>query len=66
MLYGGLPFLVNLKKEDSIIFECLKNIYNTIVLRVVVYRHGISNIFFLEQLIIFLQIIQVRFFRLKA
>lgn len=53
-LYGGLPFLINLKLEDGVIFEYLKNIYNTIVLRDVVYRHSLRNIYFLEQLIRFL------------
>lgn len=35
-LYGGMPFLINLKMTDSIIFEYLRNIYNTIVFRDVV------------------------------
>jgi len=53
-LYGGLPFLVNLKFNDEVVFEYLRNIYNTIVLRDVVYRHRLRNIYFLEQLIRFL------------
>lgn len=53
-LYGGLPFLVNLKSYSEVVFEYLKNIYNTIVLRDVVYRHSLRNIYFLEQLIRFL------------
>lgn len=53
-LYGGLPFLVNLKSGDKVVFEYLRNIYNTIVLRDVVYRHRLRNIYFLEQLIRFL------------
>ena len=53
-LYGGLPFLINLKLEDEVVFEYLKNIYNTIVLRDIVYRHSLRNIYFLEQLIRFL------------
>jgi len=50
-LYGGLPFLTNLKMTNEIIFEYLKNIYNTIVYRDVVMRHGIRSTYFLEQLI---------------
>ena len=53
-LYGGLPFLINLRLHDEIVFEYLKNIYNTIVLRDVVSRHSLRNIYFLEQLIRFL------------
>lgn len=53
-LYGGLPFLVNLKSGEEVVFEYLKNIYNTIVLRDVVSRYKLRNIYFLEQLIRFL------------
>ena len=53
-LYGGLPFLLNMRLEDGTVFEYLKNIYNTIVLRDVVSRHKLRNIYFLEQLIWFL------------
>jgi len=54
MLYGGLPFLVNLRADDEVVFEYLRNIYSTIVLRDVVSRHRLRNIYFLEQLIRFL------------
>jgi len=53
LLYGGLPFLINLRLDETA-SEYLKNIYNTIVLRDVVSRHGIRNIYFLEQLVRFL------------
>ena len=53
-LYGGLPFLVNLRLTDEIVFEYLKNIYNTIIYRDVVSRHNLRNTHFLEQLIRFL------------
>jgi len=53
-LYGGLPFLINLRLDDEVVFEYLRNIYNTIVLRDVVARHRLRNIYFLEQLIRFL------------
>ena len=52
-LYGGLPFLVNLRLTDEIVFEYLKNIYNTIIYRDVVSRHNLRNTHFLEQLIRF-------------
>ena len=53
-LYGGLPFLVNLKLTDEIVFEYLKNIYNTIIYRDVVSRYNLRNTNFLEQLVRFL------------
>jgi predicted AAA+ superfamily ATPase len=52
--FGGLPYLRNLELKDGIVFEYLKNIYNTIVYRDVVNRHSLRNSHFLEQLILFL------------
>ncbi len=54
MKYGGLPYLKHLPLEDEIIFDYLKNIYNTIVYRDVVNRFSVRNTVFLEQLISFL------------
>ena len=52
--YGGLPYLKNLELEDVIVFEYLKNIYNTIVYRDIINRFSVRNITFLEQLVLFL------------
>ncbi len=52
--YGGLPYLFNLKLEDDIVYDYLKNIYNTILFKDVVKRHRIRNIAFLERLTIYL------------
>lgn len=52
--YGGLPYLINLKLTDDIVFEYLKNIYTTIVYRDVVSRYNIRSTNFLERLIQFL------------
>lgn len=49
--YGGMPYLRNLKLNDELVFEYLKNIYNTVVYRDVVARHNIRSTRFLEQLI---------------
>jgi uncharacterized protein len=54
MKYGGLPYLKNLVLEDAIVFEYLKNIYNTIVYRDIIHRFSIRNVVFLEQLTLFL------------
>ncbi|MDA3839502.1 MAG: ATP-binding protein [Patescibacteria group bacterium] len=52
--YGGLPYLTNLKLEDDIAYDYLRNIYNTIILKDVVSRFNIRNVMFLEKLIQFL------------
>ncbi len=48
--FGGLPYLHHLELEESTVFEYLKSIYNTIILRDVVARYNIRNISFLERL----------------
>ncbi|MCE5345931.1 MAG: ATP-binding protein [Bacteroidales bacterium] len=53
-IFGGLPFLVNLKMNEEVVFEYLKNIYNSIIYRDVVMRYNLRNTHFLEQLIRFL------------
>jgi len=52
--YGGLPYLIHLPLDDAVVFEYLKNIYNTIVYRDIVNRYAIRNVPFLEQLVLFL------------
>lgn len=52
--YGGLPYLKDLPLQDNIVFEYLRNIYSTIVIRDVVNRFALRNTQFLEQLTLFL------------
>ncbi len=52
--YGGLPFLINLSNEDSIIYEYLSNVYNTILFKDIIKRHQIRSSHLLERLIDYL------------
>lgn len=52
--FGGLPYLINIPMEESIVMEYVKSVYSTIVLRDVIQRKNIRNTIFLEQLIRFL------------
>lgn len=52
--YGGLPYIIHLPLNDSVVFEYLKNIYTTIIYRDIVERFSIRNVRFLEQLTLFL------------
>jgi hypothetical protein len=52
--YGGMPHLVNLRKDENVYYEYLKNIYDSIILRDVVARYNIRNVHFLHNLIEFL------------
>lgn len=52
--YGGLPYLIHLELRDEIVFEYLKNIYQSIVYKDIINRYAIRNVNFLEQLVVFL------------
>lgn len=51
---GGMPYQVHLGLDEQVIFEYLKSIYSTILLRDVVARESIRNVSFLENLVAFL------------
>lgn len=52
--YGGMPYLHQLPLRDEIVFEYLKNIYNTIVYRDIINKFEVRNVPFLERLVQFL------------
>ncbi len=52
--YGGLPYLINLPLEEEVVYDYLRSIYNTILLKDVVARHGIRHVAFLENLVEYL------------
>lgn len=48
--YGGMPYLRNLQFDDEVIFQYLKSIYDTILLKDVVAKNNLRNIEFLIRL----------------
>jgi predicted AAA+ superfamily ATPase len=54
MMFGGLPYLINLSNEIQVAYEYLTSIYNTILLKDVVARFNVRNVKFLENLVEFL------------
>jgi predicted AAA+ superfamily ATPase len=52
--FGGLPYLINLPFEKSLVSEYLKNIYNTIILKDIVDRYNIRQTRHLSDLAIYL------------
>lgn len=48
--YGGLPFLYHLPNDEKVIFEYLKNVYNTIFFKDIVSRFQLKNASFLTDL----------------
>jgi Predicted ATPase (AAA+ superfamily) len=51
---GGMPYLHVIGTEEYAVFEYLRNVYSTILLKDVVAREGIRNVTFLENLVEFL------------
>lgn len=52
--YGGLPYLMHLELDDLIVYDYLKNVYNSILYKDVVSRYKIRNPAFLENLVEYL------------
>jgi len=51
--YGGMPYLINLKKNDDIYREYLLSLIDSIILKDIVERYGIRDISFLKNIIYF-------------
>lgn len=54
MKFGWLPYLKNLELDEDIVYDYIKNVYSTILLKDIVKRYNIRNIDFLEKLIYYL------------
>lgn len=54
MKYGGLPNLIHLPLTDEVVFDYLKTINATVMLKDVVKRHEVRNVAMLENLMRFL------------
>ena len=52
--YGGLPYLIHLPMDDEIVYQYLQSVYNTIILKDIVWRYNIRDVDFLNRLIIYL------------
>ena len=52
--YGGMPYLRHVTMDEEVVYNYLKNIYQTILLKDVVARYAIKNVDLLERLVLFL------------
>jgi len=48
--FGGLPYLINIPLEEKVVYDYLKSVYNTIILKDVIARYNIRDIDFLDRL----------------
>src|SRR5690554_8204042 len=49
--FGGLPYLIHLPMDESVVMEYIRSVYSTIVLRDVIKRKKIRNTRFRDELI---------------
>ncbi len=54
ILLGGMPGLIHFPAEEDILYEYLRNLYNTILIKDVITRHAIRNVAFLQNLVLYL------------
>jgi predicted AAA+ superfamily ATPase len=54
MKFGGLPYLKHLDLQEEIVYDYVKSLYNTILLRDIVGRYNVRNVDFLDTLITYL------------
>lgn len=52
--YGGMPHLINLRNEERVYYDYLRNVFDSIVLRDVVSRYKVRNVSFLMDLIFYI------------
>ncbi|MDR2139006.1 MAG: ATP-binding protein, partial [Tannerella sp.] len=52
--FGGLPYLIHLRMEESFVSEYLRNIYHTIILKDIVKRYNIRQVRQLEDFALYL------------
>jgi hypothetical protein len=52
--YGGLPYLIHLELDDLVVYDYLRNVYNTILFKDIIKRCQIRNVAFLERLVEYL------------
>ena len=52
--FGGLPHLINLRDDENVYYEYLRNVFDSIILRDIIARYKVRNVHFLQNLIHYL------------
>ncbi len=52
--YGGMPNLIHFQPDEEIVYEYLRNLYHTIIVKDVITRYNIKNVSFLQNLSLFI------------
>lgn len=54
LFFGGMPNLIHFNLSEDVVYDYLKNLYNTIIVNDVITRHSIRNVSFLRNLSFFI------------
>ncbi|MCD4832697.1 MAG: ATP-binding protein [Bacteroidales bacterium] len=54
LFFGGMPNLIHFNLTEDIVYDYLKNLYNTIIVKDVITRHSIRNVSFLRNLSLYI------------
>ena len=54
LFFGGLPNLIHFNLSEDIVYDYLRNLYNTIIVKDVITRHSIRNVTFLRNLSLYI------------
>ncbi len=54
LFFGGMPNLIHFNLSEDIVYDYLKNLYNTIIVKDVITRHSIRNVTFLRNLSLYI------------
>ena len=54
LFFGGMPGLIHLPPEEDVVYDYLRNIHSTILIKDVITRHAIRNVSFLQNLVLYL------------
>ena len=54
IIYGGMPFLINMADDKASSMQYLKDIYNSVVLKDIIGRNNIRDVDLLERIIIYI------------
>jgi predicted AAA+ superfamily ATPase len=53
-IFGGMPNLIHFSLSEEVVYDYLKNLYNTIIVKDVISRYAIRNVSFLRNLSLFM------------
>ncbi len=54
LVYGGMPNLIHFEQTEEVVYDYLRNVFNTIIVKDVLTRYAIRNVTFLRNLVLFI------------